>query len=287
MYDEEYAASAAGAAAKVGLLKNNPLGYFLLSALAGAYIGFGVFLAFTVSGTLGPIPMNKIAMGLSFGVALSLVIMAGAELFTGNAFVLFSGWRSKTVSLTDVLHLWVVCYVGNLVGAVILSFLFYGAAGTAGGVGQALATAAATKMSLPPLVLFLRGILCNVLVCLAVWCGFRCKSDSGKLIMTFWCLYAFFTCGFEHSVANMTVLTLGLLNPAGMAVSLAGFGYNLLWVTLGNLVGAVVFLAIPYGIAAAKKQAQSTTSISPSHKTGVPKRTVAPVPSSASPSTTH
>ena len=58
------------------------------------------------------------------------------------------------------------------------------------------------------------------LVCLAVWCGFRCKSDSGKLIMTFWCLYAFFTCGFEHSVANMTVLTLGLLNPAGMAVSL-------------------------------------------------------------------
>ena len=126
MYDEEYAASAAGAAAKVGLLKNNPLGYFLLSALAGAYIGFGVLLAFTVSGTLGPIPMNKIAMGLSFGVALSLVIMAGAELFTGNAFVLFSGWRSKTVSLTDVLHLWVVCYVGNLVGAVILSFLFYG-----------------------------------------------------------------------------------------------------------------------------------------------------------------
>lgn len=256
MYDEEYAASAAGAAAKVGLLKNNPLGYFLLSALAGAYIGFGVLLAFTVSGTLGPIPMNKIAMGLSFGVALSLVIMAGAELFTGNAFVLFSGWRSKTVSLTDVLHLWVVCYVGNLVGAVILSFLFYGAAGTAGGVGQALATAAATKMSLPPLVLFLRGILCNVLVCLAVWCGFRCKSDSGKLIMTFWCLYAFFTCGFEHSVANMTVLTLGLLNPAGMAVSLSGYGYNLLWVTLGNIVGAVLFLAIPYGIAS-KKTAES------------------------------
>ena len=142
------------------------------------------------------------------------------------------------MTLTDVIRLWIVCYIGNLVGAVILSFIFYGAAGTAGGVGQALATAAATKMSLPPLVLFLRGILCNVLVCLAVWCGFRCKSDSGKLIMTFWCLYAFFTCGFEHSVANMTVLTLGLLNPAGMAVSLSGYGYNLLWVTLGNIVGA-------------------------------------------------
>ena len=72
------------------------------------------------------------------------------------------------------------------------------------------------------------------------------------MIMTFWCLYAFFTCGFEHSVANMTVLTLGLLNPAGMAVSLAGYGHNLLWVTLGNLVGAILFLAIPYGVAAKK-----------------------------------
>ena len=258
-----------------------------MSALAGAYIGFGILLSFTVGGTLGPIPMNKIAMGLSFGIALSLVIIAGAELFTGNAFVLFSGWRGKTVSLVDVVHLWVVCYAGNFVGAVILSFLFYGAAGTAGGVGQALAGAAAIKMSLPPLVLFLRGILCNVLVCLAVWCGFRCKSDSGKLIMTFWCLYAFFTCGFEHSVANMTVLTLGLLNPAGMTVSFSGFGYNLLWVTLGNLVGAVVFLAIPYGIAAAKKQAHSTTSISSSSKTAVPKRTVTHAPSPVSPSTPH
>ena len=105
--------------------------------------------------------------------------------------------------------------------------------------------------------------------------------------MTFWCLYAFFTCGFEHSVANMTVLTLGLLNPAGMAVSFSGFGYNLLWVTSGNLVGAVVFLAIPYGIAAAKKQAQSTTSIHSSSKTAVPKRTVTHTPSSVSPSTPH
>lgn len=237
MYNDEYAATAAGAAAKVGLLKKNPLGYFLLSALAGAYIGFGILLSFTVSGTLGAIPMTKIAMGLSFGIALSLVIIAGAELFTGNAFVLYNGWRSKTVTLTDVIRLWVVCYLGNWFGAIVLSLLFY---------------AAAMKMSLPPLVLFLKGILCNVLVCLAVWCGFRCKSDSGKLIMVFWCLYAFFTCGFEHSVANMTVLTLGLLNPAGTAVSVGGYLYNLAFVTLGNIVGAVLFLSIPYGIAAKK-----------------------------------
>ena len=123
MYQDEYAATGVGAAAKVCLLKKNPLGYFLMSALAGAYIGFGILLSFTVGGTLGPIPMNKIAMGLSFGIALSLVIIAGAELFTGNAMVLYNGWRQKTVTLTDVIGLWIVCYLGNLVGASLIFYL--------------------------------------------------------------------------------------------------------------------------------------------------------------------
>lgn len=253
MYNDEYAASAAGAAAKAGLLRKNPLGYFLLSALAGAYIGFGILLSFTVSGTLGAIPFTKIAMGLSFGVALSLVVIAGAELFTGNAFVMFNGLRLKTVTAGDVVKLWIVCYLGNWAGAIILSLIFLAAAGPVGATGKALAAAAAMKMSLPPLVLFARGILCNVLVCLAVWCGFRTKNDAAKLIMVFWCLYAFFTCGFEHSVANMTVLTVGMMAPFDAAVSFGGYLYNLFFVTLGNIVGAIVFLSIPYGIGALKK----------------------------------
>lgn len=253
MYNDEYAASAAGAAAKAGLLRKNPLGYFLLSALAGAYIGFGILLSFTVSGTLGAMPFTKIAMGLSFGVALSLVVIAGAELFTGNAFVMFNGLRLKTVTAGDVAKLWTVCYLGNWAGAIILSLIFLAAAGPVGATGKALAAAAAMKMGLPPLVLFARGILCNVLVCLAVWCGFRTKNDAAKLIMVFWCLYAFFTCGFEHSVANMTVLTVGMMAPFDAAVSFGGYLYNLFFVTLGNIVGAIVFLSIPYGIGALKK----------------------------------
>lgn len=253
MFTEEYTATANGAKAKVAMLKNNPLGYFLLSALAGAYIGFGILLAFTVSGMLGPLPVTKIAMGASFCIALSLVIIAGAELFTGNAFVLFNGLRMKTVTVAEVVRLWVVCYLGNWLGAIILCLIFFAGAGADGATGKALAGAAAMKMGLPPLVLFARGILCNVLVCLAVWCGFRTKSDAAKLIMVFWCLYAFFTCGYEHSVANMTVLTMGLMAPFDAAVSFGGYFYNLLFVTLGNIVGAIVFLSIPYGIAAMKK----------------------------------
>ena len=167
MYNDEYTASAAGAAAKASMLRKNPLGYFLLSALAGAYIGFGILLSFTVSGTLGAMPFTKVAMGLSFGVALSLVVIAGAELFTGNAFVMFNGLRLKTVTAGEVVKLWIVCFLGNWFGAIVLSLLFLAAAGPVGATGKALAGAAAMKMGLPPLVLFTRGILCNVLVCYA------------------------------------------------------------------------------------------------------------------------
>ena len=96
-----------------------------------------------------------------------------------------------------------------------------------------------------------------MLVCLAVWCGFRCKSESAKLIMVFWCLLAFITTGFEHSIANMTLLTVSLLSPAAdAAVSLGGEVYNLVFVTVGNMIGGIVFVALPYlGIAAKRKTA--------------------------------
>lgn len=115
-----------------------------------------------------------------------------------------------------------------------------------------LATGALAKMSAGALQLFVRGILCNILVCLAVWCGFRCKSDSGKLIMVFWCLFAFIVCGFEHSIANMTQLSVALLNPAGLPITLSGYFYNLIVVTLGNIVGGIVFVALPYFLATNK-----------------------------------
>ena len=141
----------------------------------------------------------------------------------------------------EAVRLWIVCWVGNLVGSIILALLFTGAGFAEGPVGQFIAGGALAKMTLPVLPLFLRGVLCNILVCLAVWCGFRCKTESGKLIMIFWCLFAFITCGFEHSVANMTLLTISLLSPCGTAVTLGGYFYNLLVVTLGNMTGAILF----------------------------------------------
>ena len=235
MFNEEFTAASRGAAAKSALLKKNPAGYFLLSMLAGAYIGFGILLVFTLSGALAGAPYTKLVMGCCFGVALSLVVIAGAELFTGNNLVMTAGLLRKTVTVADALKLWGVCWLGNLA------------------LG-AMTGAAAAKMTAGFIPLLTRGMLCNTLVCLAVWCGFRAKSDAGKLLMVFWCLLAFFATGFEHSIANMTLLTLALINNGGNeAISMGGYWFNLIVVTLGNMIGAILFVALPYHFASKEK----------------------------------
>lgn len=254
MYNEELNAVMQAARSKTSFLRKNPVGYFVSSILAGAFIGFGILLIFTIGGLLHGQPYAKVVMGASFGVALSLVIISGSELFTGNNFVMAAGFLGKKVSLGNVIYLWIVCWIGNLVGSMLLALAFHGAGLDVGDVGKFIAATSAAKMSLPFLPLFLRGVLCNILVCVAVWCGFRCKSDSGKLIMIFWCLFAFITSGFEHSVANMTLLTISLLSPFGSAVSFSGFAYNLATVSLGNIVGGVLFVAVPYFLTARKKE---------------------------------
>ena len=211
MFKEEYLAAANGAKAKSNMLKNNPAGYFMLSVLAGMFIGFGILLVFT-------------------------------------------GVLRKTVTTGDAVRLWLVCWIGNLAGGVLLAFLFSATGLYSDATLAAMTTAAAGKMTAGFIPLLTRGILCNMLVCLAVWSGFRCKSEAGKLIMIFWCILAFFATGFEHSVANMTLLTLSLINNGGNEViSMGGYWYNLLVVTLGNMIGAIILVAVPYHTASKEK----------------------------------
>ena len=252
MFKPDFDKTANGSVSKINMLKKDPLGYFVLSMMAGAFIGIGVLLAFTLGGQLDGAPYTKLVMGLSFGVALSLVVMAGAELFTGNNMVMTMGVLGKKISFGDAVKLWVICWLGNLAGAIVLALIYHLTGLCAGGVATFMASAAAAKMSAGIVPLITRGILCNFLVCLAVWCAGRATSDAGKLIMIFWCLFAFITTGFEHSIANMTLMTVALLNPAEQAVSVGGYFYNLLFVTLGNIIGGAVFVAVPYYVASRK-----------------------------------
>lgn len=253
MFFEEVSAVMKSAKSKLEFLKNNPLGYFLASILAGVFVGLGILLIYTIGGLLNGQPYAKIVMGASFGIALSLVIIGGAELLTGNSFVMSIGAMGKTVKWKDAVKLWIVCFLGNWVGGIILALVFSGTGLLKGNVGEFMATSAATKMGVDLVPLLLRAILCNILVCLATWSGYRCKSESGKLIMIFWCLFAFITIGLEHSVANMSLLTIALISPFGAAVSLGGYFYNIIIVTLGNMLGGIICLAIPYFLIAKKK----------------------------------
>ncbi len=186
-------------------------------------------------------------MAVSFAAALSLVVMAGAELFTGNNFVMASAAYAGEVKWADVVKLWVVCYIGNLVGSLLAAVMFHFTGLATGAVGEVIATVAAAKMGGTALALFMKGIFCNVLVCLAVWCCTKMKTESGKLVMIFWCIFVFVFCGFEHSVANMTIMASGLLDPNGVAgLSIGGYVYNLVIVTIGNMIGGAILVAGPY-----------------------------------------
>lgn len=255
MYNEDITTVCESAYKKNSLLKKNFLGYFILSMLAGIYVGFGVLLAYSVGGYIhNDFIGYKLIMGICFSCALSFVYFAGAELFTGNTFVMAMGAIRKKVTWLDAIKVLVICYIGNFVGSVILALLAVGAGVlNSPEIGGFIAEYSQTKMSLDPFQILLRGILCNILVCVATWCGYKMKSESGKLIMIFWCILAFFTTGFEHSVANMSLLVIGVINPYETGNTFMGIFYNLSLATIGNIIGGILFLAIPYLIISKEK----------------------------------
>jgi nitrite transporter len=236
---------AAAADQKLQLLGGSLPRYLMLSALARAYVGLGIALIFAIGAPLSAAqsPFVKVVMGASFGVALTLVIFAGSELFTGNTMVMTVGALTGRTGWLQVANLWGWSYLGNLLGALVLALLV-AHSGALGGEPQRgfVETVAAGKMNLSFEAAFVRGILANWLVCLAVWCSLRTTSDVAKLGLIFWCLFAFIGAGFEHSIANMTLLALALFQPHGDAISWAGYVGNLVPVTLGNVVGGAIFV---------------------------------------------
>lgn len=237
------------ARAKTRLLWASPLQYLVLAMLAGAYVGFAVILVFSIGAPLQAAGSAsvKVVMGASFGVALALVIFAGSELFTGNNMVMTIGTLAGEVSWRSTLAVWAASYLGNLGGSLLLALAAVKSGlMTKAPVKDFIASAALAKMSAPFGELFYRGLLCNTLVCLAVWTALRVKDDTAKLGMIFWCLFAFIGAGFEHSVANMTLLGISLFSAHDPRISWGGLLHNLVPVTLGNIVGGAVVVGAAY-----------------------------------------
>lgn len=222
---------------------------FVLAIPAGAFVALGASFMLMVRSDVSLSPTISLVLGgLAFCLGLFLVLVAGAELFTGNCLMVIGALDGR-YPLVRMLRKWAIVYAGNAVGAllVVVLLLVSGFAEMQGGaVGELACSVAASKASLSPVVAFSRGILCNVLVCLAVWMGSAGKTVCDKLAAAILPVVAFVVLGFEHSVANMFFLPLGLVIEAlwgGSSVVVLGVASNLVFVTLGNIVGGVAIAA--------------------------------------------
>ncbi len=235
------------AAAKAAFQRRSPLGFWISSMMAGAYVGLGIILIFCVGANVDP-SIRPIVMGASFGIALTLVIFAGSDLFTGHTMFMTFGWLRGRTSLRHLGASWLGTWAGNLAGCIILAAIFVAGGGglALGAKSQLLVTVAAGKMNAPALELVARAMLCNWLVCLAIWTAARMTNDAAKCIAIFWCLYAFIASGFEHSVANMTLLSIALMAEHPANVTVGGMGWNLLWVTIGNILSGAGIMGLGY-----------------------------------------
>ena len=238
--------------AQLGKSKSDAYKNFKLSTLigglqAGAYVGIAIILIMTL-GAVAPASVRPLVMGATFGLALILVVIGGAELFTGYNLYTAISVNQKRLSWGDALSINGFIFIANLIGAMLLVLIYWIGQGplTHGTSAEFIQSVASTKMHLSAQALIARGLLCNWLVCLALWMARRVNSDSAKCIVIAWCLLAFIAAGFEHSVANMTVQLLALAGPDNVDISVFGAMHNLLWVTIGNVLGGAVFVGLAY-----------------------------------------
>lgn len=245
---------------KVGVKKATLpfLASFMLAMVAGGGIGFGaLYYTIVASDPAFSFATARVVGGLVFTLGLSLVLIGGAELFTGNNLIVMA-WASGKVSTRTMLRNWTIVYFGNFIGAlglVVLVYFSHHLEMNDGRVGLSVLNTAAGKIRPDMATLFVKGILCNVLVCAAVWLAYAGRSVTDKMVAVVLPVSAFIAAGFEHCVANMYFLPLAWLlvqtghAPAGFDTSLItvpGIIHNLVPVTLGNIVGGAGFVGAAY-----------------------------------------
>jgi nitrite transporter NirC len=244
--------------------------FLFSSALAGAFVGVGIVLMAATTGPLAAAnsPAVKLVAAAVFGVALTLVIMAGSELFTGLNMIMLQGLAAGVVNAVEVLFVWISSLVGNLMGALAFSWLI-NAGGTlsaktpAGkpGPGEAfIESLVKAKNAAPGAQLFWRALACNMLVCLAVWMAARTRNDAAKVMLIWWCLLAFIAVGLEHSIANMTIYGVAIYHHTA---SYSDLFRNLVWTVPGNIVGGGLVIGLGYSWIAGKSPELTAEMVEP------------------------
>ncbi|WAJ22926.1 formate/nitrite transporter family protein [Lacrimispora xylanolytica] len=256
MYTNEVNKVAESAQKKSEFLNENLFQYVVLAMMSGFFIIIGIALSFSAAAIIqveGKM-YGKIAIGLTFWVALGLLTFAGGELFTGNCFVFTIGYLKRTVSLKQTAKLLLINYAGNLIGCMVLAFIYVQSKAMIGISDAYIEKTALSKLDIPMSQLFFRAVLCNFVICLAIWLCYKMKEETAKLMMMVFCVLAFAVSGFEHSIANMGIFSIALLLPHDVNLTLFEVCKNVLIVTLGNMAGASLFLGVPYWYASKTKE---------------------------------
>lgn len=274
----------ASRAEAIGIRKANTdfLTMLTLAILAGAFISAGALFSTTASAGSGALPYSvaRLLAGLVFCLGLIMVIVAGAELFTGNNLIVMA-WANRKVSTMKLLRNWAIVYLGNFIGSILTVGIMFGAQQytfSKGLVGVTALNTALAKATLDPVQAFFLGVMCNALVCMAVWLCFSARSTTDRILSIIFPITAFVAAGFEHSVANMYFIPMGLVikqfapasfwamdslakaTPVLTAGSYAGLTWsnflfnNLIPVTLGNVVGGAVLVGLVYWFAYLRTQ---------------------------------
>lgn len=234
---------------KMKIFKQSKIRYLARSALASMFIGFGVIVAFKTGSFFYAehSPFTYPMAALTFGSAIILIAYGGGDLFTGNTFYYSYSAIRKTLKWIEVIKLWITSYIGNILGACAFALLIY-LTGLFNdpSVNGFLMGVVEKKMNAPVVELFFRAILCNWLVCLAFFIPMGLKGDGPKLFAMMLFVFCFFISGYEHSIANMCTFAIALVVEHPDTISLGGVWYNLVPVTLGNLIGGGVFMAFMY-----------------------------------------
>jgi len=232
-----------------------PIGKMIvLGIFAGIFIGLGAhgFLVATAPGGSAAEAMIQKFIGASiFPAGLMMVLMCGAELFTGNN-LLTLAWGRKEITTSEVLIDWFFVYLGNLIGSILLALFLAKSGLYAGALMEKAVAVAQTKTQMPFMEAVIRGTLCNIVVVLACWFQAGAKDIGGKILAVYFPIMLFVFAGFEHSVANMTYIPLGMFLGAEVSVSQFLMG-NLIPVTIGNMIGGAVIVPAVYYYAYLKK----------------------------------
>lgn len=250
MTREEINLVAAAGRNKLDYLAKHPVRYFSRAMMAGGHLTIGTLISVISAAWFYQDHMGTAKMlgAFTFSAALILVVLIGSELFTGTNFVLAVTLYEKKARLPEVLRLWAVCYLGNLVGILVLAVIVAGSGASGALMSDYLASTVPGRLSCGAVQLVLRGMMCNFLVCTGVFAGMKLKSEAGKCIAIIPVITTFVLAGFEHSVANMATFSLYMLLVPG--ADLLGCIWNLVWVTVGNVIGGAVLLGLPVWVSA-------------------------------------